>query len=126
MSGPIKRTREQVSGTRDNARELWDRWQLDDLLPNAIAGFLQELINLVPDALGRSTAYRQIAASTALIIIAVVLTPFTLGWSIVLAFPFVVTLSIGFLRLVPAINDRYRSVRGNKLRDGDLRRWRRD
>lgn len=117
---------EQARGTGRNVRDLWRRWQLDDLLPSAIAGFIQELISLIPYALGRSSAYRQIAASIALIIIAILLTPFTLGWSLVLAIPWAITLTIGLVRLVPAANDRYRRLRGGRLRDRDIRRWRRD
>lgn len=117
---------EQARGTARNWRDLLGSFQLDDFLPNAIAGFLQELIDLVPNALGRGSAYRQIAASVALIIIAVVLTPFTLGWSLILAAPFVITLIVGLLRLTPAVNEWYRDVRGSRLRDGDLPRWRRD
>lgn len=118
--------RSQARGTASNLRELWSSWQLDDFLPGFITGFINELFMLIPYALGRGSAYRQIASSVALILIAILSTPFTLGYSLILAAPFVVTLAIGLWRLVPAINDGFTDLRGSKLRDRDVRRWRRD
>ncbi|WP_255149781.1 hypothetical protein [Halorarius halobius] len=134
---PGKRAREVVSRTRDgvedqargtarNARGLADSFALDEVLPNGVVSFLQELLYLIPRAAGRGTTREQVFSSVTLIIIAIVATPFTLGWSLVLAIPPAIGLLVGLWRLVPWVNDRFESARGNKLRDRDVPLWKRD
>ena len=116
----------QARGTVRNGRQLVGSFTFDQILPNAVTGFLSELIMLIPYALGRSTTQKQVFASITLILLAVISTPFTLGYSLIVALPFVVTLSIGLWRLVPAVNSRFQSARGNRLRDRDIPLWKRD
>jgi len=122
----VKEAREQARGTASNTRELVGDFTFDQVLPSGVAGFLQELVMLIPNALGRNGPKKQVYASLTLIILAVVSTPFTLGYSLLLAIGPAVTLSIGLLRLVPAANSRFRDARGNKLRDRDIPLWKRD
>lgn len=116
----------QARGTASNARDLASSFTFDAILPSSIAGFLGELMALVPRALGRGDAKQQVFASITLILIAIISTPFTLGYSLILAAPFGITLLIGLYRLNPALNGAFRRVRGNKLRDRDVPLWKRD
>jgi hypothetical protein len=116
----------QVRGTYRNTRTLIGSFTFDKILPNAIAGLIQEFIALLPKALGRGSPRQQVYASVTLIGFAVISTPISLGYSLIAAIPFAVTLVIGFWRLVPAVNERFRSARGSKLRDRDVPLWKRD
>lgn len=116
----------QVRGTYRNGRNLAGSFALDEVLPNGVASFIQELLMLIPYALGRGPARKQVFSSITLIILAVVATPFTLGYSLILAAVPALTLLIGLWRLVPAVNDKYQEVRGNRLRDRDVPLWKRD
>jgi len=116
----------QVRGTVSNTRDLVGSFTFDAILPPSIAGFISTLFGLIPKALGRGTAKQQVFASVTLILIAVISTPFTLGYSLILAAPFALTLLIGLWRLVPAINEGFGRLRGNKLRDRDVPLWKRD
>lgn len=118
--------RRQASGTYRNARDFVGSFAFDRILPNGIAGFITELLNLVPYALGRGSARKQIFASTTLIIIAFLSTPFTFGYSLALAVPFIATLVWGFLRLVPLLNTRFKQLRNDHLRDRDVPLWTRE
>lgn len=121
-----RRVERQARGTARNTQNLVGSFTFDQILPNSIAAFLSELFALIPKAFGRSSPKQQVYASITLILIAIISTPFTLGWSLALAVPFVLTLLVGLWRLVPAINSRFRSARGSKLRDRDIPLWRRD
>jgi hypothetical protein len=121
-----KKAREQASGTARNTRELVGSFTFDQVLPNAIAGTISELFALIPRALGRESPKSQVYASTTLILLAIIATPFTLGWSLVLAGPPAITLIIGLWRLIPAVNERFAKLRGGKLRNRDVPLWRRD
>lgn len=121
-----RRAENQAKGTYRNTRDLVGSFTFDQVLPASIAGFLGELFALIPKALGRGSAKQQVYSSLTLILIAVVSTPFTLGYSLLLGAPFMLTLLIGLWRLIPAVNTRFRSARGNKLRDRDIPLWKRD
>ena len=134
---PGERAREVVSRTRDgvegqargtarNARGLARSFSLDSVLPSGVVSFIQELLYLIPRAAGRGTTREQVFSSITLVIIAIVATPFTLGWSLVLAIPPAIGLTVGLWRLVPWVNDRFESARGKKLRDRDVPLWKRD
>lgn len=116
----------QARGTARNTRELVGSFSFDQIFPNAVTGTIQELLNLIPYALGRGTAKQQVFASLTMIILAILATPFTLGYSLILAAPFVITLGIGLWRLVPAVNSGFQKLRGKKLRDRDVPLWQRD
>jgi hypothetical protein len=116
----------QARGTVRNGRSLAGSFALDEILPNGIASFIQELLMLIPYALGRGSPKKQVYASITLIILAIVATPFTLGYSLILAGIPALTLLIGLWRLVPAANDTYQEIRGNRLRDRDVPLWKRD
>lgn len=116
----------QARGTVRNGRDLVGSFTLDQVLPSGIAGFIQELLMLIPYALGRGSPKKQVYASITLIILAIVATPFTLGYSLILAGIPALTLLIGLWRLVPAANDTYQEIRGNRLRDRDVPLWKRD
>jgi len=120
------RAQRQARGTYDNTRELVGSFTFDQVLPASIADFLSEILALIPKAAGRRGAKSQVYSSITLILIALISTPFTLGYSLLLGAPFMITLLIGLLRLVPAANDRFQSARGDKLRDRDVPLWRRD
>lgn len=134
---PGERAREVVSRTRDgvenqargtarNARELKDSFAFDEVLPSGVTGFLQELIMLIPRMLGRGSPKQQVFASVTLMILAIIATPFTLGYSLALAAIPALGFLVGLVRLVPAANDRFQSARGTKLRDRDVPLWKRD
>lgn len=118
--------RRQARGTARNTRQLVGSFTFDQVLPNAITGTISELMMLIPYAFGRGSPRRQVYASLTMIILAVIATPFTLGYSLILAAPFAITLIVGLWRLVPAFNSAYASVRGDKLRDRDVPLWQRD
>lgn len=120
------RVESQARGTASNTRSLVGSFTFDAVLPSSIAGFISELLALIPKSLGRGSAREQVWSSITLILIAIISTPFTLGYSLLLAIPWALTLSIGLLRLVPAANKSFRSGRGSKLRDRDVPLWRRD
>jgi len=116
----------QIRGTARNARSLVGSFGFDKMLPASIAGFIAEWLALIPKALGRYGAKSQVYASTTLLIRAIISTPFTLGYSLVVAAPFVITLNIGLIRLVPAADSTFSRLRGNKLRNRDVPLWKRD
>lgn len=116
----------QARGTASNTRDLFGSFTFDQILPSGIAGFLQELLMLIPYALGRGSAKKQVYSSITLIIIAIVATPFTLGYSLILAGVPLITLTIGLWRLIPAVNTGFDRLRGRKLRDRDVPLWKRD
>jgi len=118
--------RRQARGTARNTRDLVGSFTFDQVLPNAITGTVSELLLLIPYALGRSSPKKQVYASLTMIILAVLATPFTLGYSLILAAPFAITLLVGLWRLVPAVNAGFSRLRGNRLRDRDVPLWRRD
>lgn len=121
-----QRVESQARGTYRNSRDLVGSFTFDKVLPSSISGFIQELFALVPKALGRGSAKQQVWASTTLVMLAIISTPFTLGYSLIVAAPFVVTLFIGLYRNIPAVNSGFVSLRGNKLRDRDVPLWKRD
>lgn len=116
----------QVRGTVSNTRDLVGSFTFDQVLPPSIVGFLATLMGLIPKALGRGTAKQQVYSSITLILIALIATPFTLGYSIVLALPAVLTLLLGLYRMVPAFNNGFQRIRGNRLKDRDVPLWKRD
>jgi len=126
----VKNSREyaegQTRGTVRNTRRLVDSFAFDRVLPSGVRGFIQELLMLIPRSLGRGTAIQQVYASATLIIIAIIATPVSLGYSLILAVPAAITLVIGGLRMVPQVNSAYARVRGNRLRDRDVPLWQRD
>lgn len=116
----------QVRGTISNTRSLVGSFTFDQILPPSIAGFISTMFGLVPKALGRGSAKQQVFASTTLILIAIISTPFTLGYSLAVALPFGLTLLVGLVRMIPAANSSFSRLRGNNLRDRDVPLWRRD
>jgi len=116
----------QARGTVRNGRDLASSFTLDQVLPSSIAGFIQELLMLIPYALGRGSPKKQVYASITLIILAIVATPFTLGYSLILAALPGLTLLVGLWRLVPAANEAFAEARGKRLRDRDVPLWKRD
>lgn len=120
------RAERQARGTASNTRDLFGSFTFDKVLPSGVTGFLQELLSLIPRAFGRGDAKDQVYASTTLILIALITTPFTLGYSLVVALPFMLTLLIGLYRLNPWVDRQFTSLRGNNLRDRDVPLWQRD
>lgn len=118
------RASKQARGTARNTRELAGSFSVDRIIPNGVASFFEEVLEVVAYAAGRGTAEQQVWASIKGIIVALVFTPFTFGYSLALAIPFVFTLFIGLLRLVPAANKNFRSTTGDSLRDRDIPWWR--
>lgn len=117
---------DQARGTARNARSLWDSFALDEVLPNGVTSLIQELLYLIPHAAGRGTTREQVFSSITLVILAIVATPFTLGYSLILAIPPAIGLLAGLFRLVPWVNGQFQSARGQKLRDRDVPLWNRD
>jgi len=126
MSDADDRLRDQARGTYRNTRELVGGFAFDKVLPPSIADLLQNVITLVPRALGRGSPEQQIYSSLTLIGIAIITAPISLGYSLVVATPFGLTLVIGLYRLNPWVDSQFRSLRGNKLRDRDIPLWERD
>ena len=118
--------RRQARGTVRSGRQLVGSFTFDQILPSAITSIISELFKLIPYALGRSTVQKQVFASITLILLSVITAPYTFGYSYLLTLLFALTLSIGLWRLVPAVNSRFQSVRGNRLRDRDIPLWKRD
>jgi hypothetical protein len=116
----------QVRGTADRAGSILGGTTVDEILPPAAVSTISWILALVPKALGFGTAREQVIASVSLIIPAVISTPITLGYSLLLAIPPSITLVIGLWRLVPAVNDRFMSARGNRSGDIDVPLWGRD
>lgn len=114
----------QARGTARNTRELVGSFSVDRILPNGINSLFREIAETLAFAAGRGSGREQVWASIKAIVLLIVVSPFTLGYSLVLAVPFVFTLGIGLLRMVPAANKQFQENRGGKLQDRDIPWWR--
>lgn len=118
--------RRQAKGTYDNGRSLLSRTRLDTVLPNGVRSLISEVLTVGAYTAGRGSAYQQVWSSITWIILAVIASPFTLGYSLLLAVPGAIGLLVGLVRLVPAANNRFQDARGDKLRNRDVPLWKRD
>lgn len=120
--------RRQARGTARNARDLAASTRADDLLPAGIRGVISELLYLIPHALGRGTARQQVTSSVILGVLALLSSPLTLTVSLWLLLPLSVTLGMGLLRLIPAVNSGWKgsTARSVVRKDRDVPGWRRD
>lgn len=119
---------EQVLGTYRNYRDLIGSFALQDALPNGIEGIINELLYLVPAAIGRQGAKRQVYASLTLAVLILLSLPFSAGTSIVLmVFP-LATLLVGLLRMTPVVNSLASDTleRTGATKDRDVPLWRRE
>lgn len=114
----------QARGTARNTRDLFGSFSFDRILPNGLVSLFREVGKTVATAFGRGSGKEQVWASIKAIVLLIVVSPLTLGYSLVVAIPFVVTFFIGLLRMVPAANARFQDSRGGKLRDRDIPWWR--
>jgi hypothetical protein len=99
---------------------------LDTVLPNGVRSLISEVLTVGAYTAGRGSAYQQVWSSITWIILAVIASPFTLGYSLLLAVPGAIGLLVGLVRLVPAANNRFQDARGDKLRNRDVPLWKRD
>lgn len=122
--------RRQVSGTRRNLGRGWDYLTFDAMLPPSITGTIQWFIETIPKLLGlRSTKpWQQVGAALSVIGVAVLATVLTGGFLIATVVIVAGLGSMGVVRFVPAVNDKW-----NKWRaalpvkdDYDVPRWKRD
>lgn len=118
----------QTRGTARNLRVLISRSALDDYVPNAVEGFVYEVLDLVPKALGFRGARNQVYGSVTLAILAILSSFISAGATLVLLVPLVFTLSIGLLRMVPWVDSKISwGVEKTRLdRDRDVPGWRRE
>lgn len=121
-----RKARGQARGTWRNARGLAGAFTFDKILPSGISGLIQEVMTVAAYTAGRGSPYQQVWSSTTWIILAIVASPFTLGYSLILAVPGAIGLAWGLLRLVPAVYRKFQEARGNRLRDRDVPLWQRD
>lgn len=118
------RASKQARGTARNTRDLFGSFSFDRILPNGINSLFREVAETLAFAAGRGSGKEQVWASIKAIVLLIVVSPLTLGYSLVAALPFLVTLTIGLIRMIPAANNRFRGSRGGKLRDRDVPWWR--
>lgn len=121
---------EQARGTRENAGRAWDYLTFDNILPPSIRDLIQWIIEIVPKLFGvRDTSpWQQVGAALSVIGFAFLATVLTGGWLIATVVIVAGLGSMGLIRFVPAVNDRW-----NKWRaalpvkdDYDVPRWKRD
>lgn len=104
LAKPFVWTYRQSVATYQNYRDLVGSFALQDALPNGVESLINELINLVPAAIGTQGAKRQVYASMTLAVLILLSLPFSAGTSIVLmVFP-LATFFVGLLRMTPWIN----------------------
>jgi len=125
---PGDRLRNQAEGTAQNARDFVGSTGADDFLPSGMRSFGQELLYLIPHALGRGTPRQQITSSVILGILAVLATPISFTYSLFLLIPLSLTFIMGVYRFVPAINSTWKGSRARDVvkKDRDVPGWRRD
>lgn len=128
LTSPFRWVYEQALGTYRNYRELVGSFALQDALPEGIEGVIKELLYLVPTAIGRNGAKKQVYASLTLAVLILLSLPFSAGTSIVLmVFP-IATLFVGLLRMTPVVNSLAADTleRTGATRDRDVPLWRRE
>lgn len=125
---PGDKARKQARGTSRNAREFLGGTGVDDFLPRGLRGVGEELLYLVPHALGRGTARQQITSSVILGLLALLASPITLTVSLYLLIPLLFTAGMGVWRFIPVVNSAWKGsrVRGAVKKDRDVPGWRRE
>lgn len=123
LSKAREKKQRQVRGTRQRVSQVTDSMSVSDVLPFSPRAVFRELIALVPKAFGFGSAQDQIKASIWLIVFAFLSTPFSGGASAVLAAPFMLTLAVGVVRLVPAVDSGFLSGRKRAKDATEGRRW---
>lgn len=120
----------QARGTWENVGRGWDYLTFDNLLPPGITGTIQWFIETIPKLLGiRSTSpWQQVGAAASVIGVALLATVLSGGWLIGTVVIVAAFGSIGLIRFVPAINDKYEEWRAALpiKSDYDVPRWKRD
>jgi len=120
----------QARGTWQNLGRGWDYLTFDNILPPSITGTIQWFIETIPKLLGiRSTSpWQQVGAAVSVIGFALLATVLSGGWLIGTVVIVAGLGSIGFVRVVPAVNDKWNEW-GAALpikNDYDVPRWKRD
>lgn len=116
-----------IGGTYRNFRSLFGSFTFDEALPDGVEGVINEIIYLVPTAIGVRGAKKQVYASLTLAVLILITSVFSLGISLILLVIPMTTLAIGLIRMVPAINERYSSGldRAGVERNPNVPLWRR-
>lgn len=121
---------DQARGTRQNADRGWDYLTFDAMLPPSITGTIQWFIETIPKLLGlRSTKpWQQVGAALSVIGVAILATVLSGGFLIATVVIVAGLGSMGLVRFVPAVNDRWNKWRAAlPVRDDyDVPRWKRD
>lgn len=121
---------EQARGTWSNAGRGWDYLTFDNLLPPSITGTIQWFIETMPKLLGlRSTKpWQQVGAAMSVIGVALLATVLTGGFLIATVVIVAGLGSMGVIRFVPAVNEKWNEWRAAMpvKDDYDVPRWKRD
>jgi len=121
---------DQARGTRRNAGRAWDYLTFDNILPPSLVDLGQWLIETFPKLLGiRSTSpWQQVGAALSVIGFALLATFLSGGWLIGTVVIVAALGSVGIVRFVPAVNDKWEEWTAALpiKRDYDVPRWKRD
>ncbi len=121
---------DQARGTRRNIGRGWDYLTFDNILPPSLVDLGQWLIETFPKLLGiRSTSpWQQVGAALSVIGFAFLAAFLSGGWLIGTVVIVAAFGSIGLVRFVPAVNDKWEAWTAALpiKRDYDVPRWKRD
>jgi len=120
----------QARGTRRNVGRGWDYLTFDNILPPSLVGLGQWLIETMPKLAGirSTTPWQQVGAALSVIGFAFLAAFLSGGWLIGTVVIVAALGSIGIIRFVPAVNDKWEEWTAALpiKRDYDVPRWKRD
>lgn len=119
-----QRAEREAEGTMQRTRQFVGDLSLGDLVPSILARIWSDFIESLTLAVGAGSAEEQVTGSAKVIGYIVITSPITLFYSLILAVPFVVTLLLGFVRFIPAVDGAWKSSRTSA--EQQTRRWKRD
>lgn len=105
----------QASATVSNTVSFFRNLNPYNLLPPSFRDLLNWLGSQIPKALGKGTPRQQVTAS---VTIAIVMVVASIGFLTPAALLLLIPFSIGFLRMVPAINDQWSRISGSSRSTG--------
>lgn len=111
LSAARERKQRQVRGTRRRARSLVGSISLSDFFVTAPKKIIKWFLLQVPRAFGSGTPKQQVTASISLIGFSISTSLFTGGATLVFVGLFAVTMLLGLVRVVPAVNSGWTSSR---------------
>lgn len=119
-------TKEQASGTIENARGAVGSFAIDKVLPSGIAQLLQEIFTLLAKAAGRDSQKAGMFSSITIMIFGVVTSVAYVG--IVIFVIGAILFVYNAYRLIPAVNraHKWAGKRVGLYKDRDIPLWKRD